>query len=242
LKDLKIIIQGGRTAFNGFLDILYPRVCAACNNMLRLDEGQICFYCYHKLPVTGFQHYSPNPMDKVFRGRFPVEKATAFFYFSKGGRVQHLIHNVKYHKQWEAGYYVGELFGKALLSSNFLDDIDAIFPIPLNPKKLKQRGYNQSTCFGSGLSSITNIPINDQTLIRKWNAESQTLRGRFSRWENVNTIFGLNSPEQFEHCHILLFDDVVTTGATLEAAAQTLASIKAVKISVATVGFASQLP
>ncbi len=234
--------ENAKEAFNGLLDIFYPRVCVCCGNVLNIRENQICFYCYHKLPFTNFHLYTNNPVEKVFWGRYSIEKGTAFLYFSKGGIVQNLIHNVKYRQQWDAGYLTGALFGKSLLESDFLNPIDWIVPIPLNPKKLEKRGYNQSTCFGMGFSKETGIPLNDNNLIRTKNSASQTLRGRFNRWENVNEIFELKETDLFKNCHILLFDDVITTGATLEAAARILGKVPGVRVSIATIGFASRLP
>lgn len=234
--------ETGKLAVNSLLDIFYPRLCNACNNVLHLHENHLCFYCYHKLPYTNFHYLSPNPVEKMFWGRFPVNKGTAFLYFSKAGRVQQIIHNVKYRHQWELGYYMGELFAENIKTGDFLSDIDLIVPIPLSQTKIKKRGYNQSTCFGKGLSHQAGLTLNDTNLIRTQDTASQTLKGRFNRWENVNEIFTIKDPKAFENSHVLLFDDVITTGATLEAAAWTLNTVNNVTVSIATIGIASKLP
>lgn len=228
--------------FNGLLDIFYPRLCGACGNVLQSSEDHICFYCYPQLPVTNFHKSPQNPVEKAFWGRFPIEKATAYLFFSKGGRTQNIIHNVKYQQQYNLGHYIGRCFATELRDSEFLKDIDLIIPIPLSLKKLKKRGYNQSTSFGLGFSETSGIPLNDQALIRNTHTTTQTLKGRFGRWENVSSIFSVINQEAIANRHILVFDDVITTGSTLEAAARALSAVEGVKISIATIGVASRLP
>ncbi len=232
--------ETGKLVLNSFLDIFYPRICNGCNNVLQIHEKYLCFYCHHKLPYTNFHRLSSNPVERTFWGRFPINKATAFLYFTKAGRVQQIIHNVKYRNQWELGYYVGKLFAENLKTGNFLNDIDLVVPIPLSERRIKKRGYNQSVCFGKGISHQTGITLNNENLIRTQDTTSQTLKGRFNRWENVNEIFTIKNPKAFENTHILLFDDVLTTGATLEAAAWTLRTVRNVTVSVATIGIASK--
>ncbi len=225
----------------GLTDLFYPRFCPACREPLQVHEEQLCLTCYQTLPQTDFLSNRENPMEKAFWGRLPIEKAAAFLYFTKEGKAQQLMHEVKYRGQWELGRYLGQLFGLQMVSTGFSDDVDMVIPVPLHPEKLKKRGYNQAAAFGEGVSEATRIPMRQDVLIRREASATQTRKGRYDRWENVSTIFSLDQPPAEEHAHVLLLDDVLTTGATLEASGHTLRSSSSVSISVATLSFAATL-
>lgn len=214
-----------------FFALIYPESCSACNETLLKNEHVLCTSCIINLPKTNYMHYPDNPVSKIFWGRIPVENACSYYLFSKGGKVQHLLHELKYKGNKDAGYVPGKLFGSELKQSVF-NQIDAIIPVPLHLSKLKKRGYNQSEIIALGLSETMEKPIKTDWLIRKHASETQTKKSRFKRWENVKEIFATQKHEEFEGKHLLIVDDVVTTGATIEACAQLLLQVKNVKISI----------
>jgi ComF family protein len=227
------------TYFHDFLSLFYPNNCFACGNNLFRNERVICLSCLFHLPKTNYHKEKENPISKIFWGRTRIETATACYFFVKASKIQHLVHQFKYKGKKEIGIYIGELYGKELITSTFYQDIDVIIPVPLHPEKIKVRGYNQSEMFAIGLSSSMNIPYDINSLVRIYASETQTKKTRFKRWENVKEIFDLNLPDKLENKHILLIDDVITTGATLEACANLLNSIKGVRISIASIAVAS---
>lgn len=227
------------TYFNDFISLFYPNNCLACGNNLFKNEHIICTSCLFHLPKTNYHLEKENQISKIFWGRTNIEMATACYFFIKSSKIQHLIHQLKYKGKKEIGIYIGEIYGKELIKSENFQNIDIIIPVPLHTKKERIRGYNQSEMFAIGLSSGMNIPFNTQTLIRTYASETQTKKNRFKRWENVKEIFDLKNPENIENKHILLIDDVITTGATLEACANILNTINGVKISIASIAFAT---
>lgn len=214
-----------------FLALIYPENCAACGQTLLKNEETICTECILILPKTYYWKNHENPISKLFWGRIPVENACSFLHFTKGGKVQHLLHQLKYKGNKNAGYYTAKLFGAELKDTPF-NLIDAIIPVPLHLSKLKKRGYNQSEIIANGLSEILNKPIKTNWLVRKYASETQTKKSRFKRWENVKEIFATENETEFEGKHLLIVDDVITTGATIEACAQLLLKVKGVKISI----------
>lgn len=215
-----------------FIALIYPENCAACGQTLLKNEKTLCTHCIIQLPKTNYWLYKDNPVSKIFWGRIPVENACSFLHFTKGGNVQHLLHQLKYKGNQMAGILAGKLFGSELLNTPF-SEIDAIVPVPLHLAKLKKRGYNQSELIAQGLSESIQKPLAKNWLIRKIASETQTKKNRFMRWENVKEIFATDNEAEFEGKHILLVDDVVTTGATIEACAQLLLKVKNVKVSIA---------
>ena len=163
-----------------------------------------------------------NPINKIFWGRVDVKMVAAFYYFRKGSRVQRLLHQLKYKGDENVGEIIGLHYGYELNESVFFQNIDYIIPVPLHKNKLKKRGYNQSESFARGLSKSMKIPINTTDLYRKVDSKTQTKKTRFKRWENVGEIFGVQENSDLENKTILLVDDVVTTGATIEASSQVL--------------------
>ena len=218
-------------------DLLFPKTCQVCGCQLTKQEEVICLMCGAKLPRTGFSKHENNPVAEVFWGRANLKSATSFLFFNKGGSVQHLIHLLKYKNKKETGVYLGNLFGYELKESPLFNNIDIIIPIPLHPRKERKRGYNQSFCIASGMSASMNKPVEKGNLVRVVHTSSQTKKSRYDRWINVKDIFTVKNPEAIRGKHILLVDDVLTTGATLEASATVLLEIEDVKVSVATLAY-----
>lgn len=221
-----------------FLSLLFPRSCEICGNSLCKNETLICTYCLGKLPYTHWHKDKDNPLHAVLWGKVPIQGITAMFYFHHGNRVQTLLHKFKYKGVRELGVYVGNRYGTQLKEVSPFDDVDLIIPVPLHPKKKKIRGYNQSEQFANGLSKSMNIAVISDNLFRKIASETQTRKTKIERWENVKDIFGVTNPDELIGKHILLVDDVITTGSTLEACASVLLEIPDLKISVAAIAAA----
>ena len=198
----------------------------------------ICLSCFARLPLTNFHLHDDNPVAMVFWGRVHMEAATSFLFFNKGGHVQRLIHALKYRGNKHAGIYLGKLFGMALNQGSTYRDTDCIVPVPLHPQKEQKRGYNQSEMIGIGIHQATGKPLITGNLVRVVNTASQTRKSRYSRWENVKDVFTVKNPEQLAGRHILLIDDVLTTGATLEACAAKLLELEGTRVSMATLAYA----
>jgi len=223
---------------NDLLGLVFPNLCAACGQPLVRHEKVICMRCGYKLPRTNFHHFENNPVARIFWGRVNLYAATAFLYFNKGGKVQHLIHELKYKGNKEVGEQLANLWGNDLKKKGLFTDVEVVIPVPLHPKKQRIRGYNQSEQITRGLAESMAVYHSVGNLVRNTFTESQTKKSRYSRWQNVSGKFGVLYPEKLEGKHVLLADDVITTGATLEACAQELAKIKHIKISVATLAYA----
>ena len=220
------------------LNLLFPRVCAACGTLLLEGEDTVCTTCRFLLPKTGYEMHPDNPLAQMFYGQMPFNAVMAEFFFSKTGKVQHLIHGLKYHGCRENGIFLGQEIGKSLLKAPNYQGIDFIIPVPLHPKKEKIRGYNQSHVIAEGISEIMNVPIAEKRLERSVFTATQTKKSRDERWENVKDIFELKNAEKLRNRHVLLVDDVLTTGATLMSAGKALMRVEGIKISVATVACA----
>ncbi len=223
---------------NDILNLFYPHICYACGDSLTNQENIICLSCELKLPRTGFHLHDDNPIARVFWGRVQLQAATSFLFFNKGGHVQELIHALKYKGKTETGVYLGKLFGMDLKNSPFYQNIDVVIPVPLHPKKFHKRGFNQSETIAKGISQSLGIDIDHEHFIRLVNTDSQTKKSRYNRWENVKGVFGITDEKKLNGKHILLVDDVLTTGATLEACTSVLLNIENTKVSVATLAYA----
>ena len=218
--------------------LFYPNTCIICRENLLKKEECTCTLCLYKIPKTDCFKHKDNLVSKLFWGRVHLENAVALYVFHKEGSVQKLIHELKYEGGKRTGVFLGKQLGYALKENGSFSDVDYIIPIPLHPKKEKLRGYNQSKYIAKGVREVLEIKINTRSLIRTENTDSQTRKKRFSRWENMMNSFALKRANELKNTHILLIDDVVTTGATLEACAQKLLEIEGVKVSIATIAVA----
>lgn len=223
-----------RDWLHSILNLFYPRVCAACGESLLKDEETVCLKCRYLLPKTGYELNPDNPLAQTFYGRVKFHAVTACFFFAKSGKVQHLIHELKYKGNKEAGVFLGQQLGETIKDASLFQGIDYLIPVPLHPKREKQRGYNQSLMIAKGINEVTGIPIGDKYLIRAVNTATQTKKSAEERYKNVKDIFEVRFPEELEGKHVLLIDDVLTTGATLESCAHQLENISGIVVSAAT--------
>ncbi len=239
IKMKKIIVQLVEV-LGDFLSLIYPNLCICCDSVLVKQEHLICSKCNIGLPRTHFHLVKDNPIEHIFWGRIKIEKASAFFLYQKGSKYQQLLHQLKYKGIRNIGVELGKLFAVELIQVNYFGDIDLIVPVPLHPKKERKRGYNQSLAIAEGVATVLQKEIDKDVLYRKRFNDTQTKKGRFERWENMNELFDVKNIDKFEGKHLLLIDDIVTTGATLEACAFALLKGKDVKVSIATLAFSSQ--
>lgn len=223
--------------WNDLLELFFPSLCVTCGKKLLSQEKYVCLDCRSDFPRTNFHRETENKVAQLFWGRVEVELATSFLYFRKGSRYQRLVHFLKYKGLKELGPEIGNIFGQELLSSPF-GDVEVVVPVPLHPKKLRQRGYNQSEWIARGIAEAMQKPLSAANLQRVRFTPTQTRKTRFERWRNVEGIFAVENPEEFAGKHLLLVDDVVTTGSTLEAAAFALLQAGAARVSIATLACA----
>jgi ComF family protein len=219
---------------HSILNLFYPRVCAACGESLLKDEETVCLKCRYLLPKTGYELNPDNPLAQSFYGRVKFHAVTACFFFAKSGKVQHLIHELKYRGNKEAGVFLGQQMGETIKDAPLFQDIDYLIPVPLHPKRERQRGYNQSLMIAQGIHEMTGIPIGSNYLVRVVNTATQTHKTAEERFKNVEDIFEVRHADELQGKHLLLIDDVLTTGATLEACAHQLENITGVTLSAAT--------
>lgn len=221
-----------------FFHLFYPKLCGNCEEQLVFNEKTICTLCRHDLPLTNFLSFTNNSVTKTFYGRIDIEKGYALLFFRKEGITQKLIHELKYRGNEEIGELFGNWIGEIIIEKEEFKDVDHIIPVPLHPKKLKQRGYNQVTKFGITLANQLAIPFLENELVRVSSTKTQTLKARFERFSNIDTKFLLKNPEYFDNKHIVLIDDVITTGATLESCANEFQKSENCKISILTMAIA----
>lgn len=224
--------------FTDFFNLLFPELCSACAVQLFHGERFICTRCTYDLPFTDFHLYAENPVAKLFWGRIPCRAAMAMLYFRKGTKVQNLIHQLKYKGQTDLGFELGRMLGEKLLSAADYIKADLIIPIPLHPRKLRSRGYNQSKTIADGMASVLQLPVNTTQLIRKVPTTTQTKKTRFERSENMKAVFIVLEPDKLKDKHIILVDDVITTGATLESCGQVLLDCGISKLSITALAYA----
>lgn len=222
---------------NSFTDLLYPRICNACLKPLLMHEKIVCNPCLYRMPETNFHFKKGNPVEELFFGRVDLHSATAFYFFQERSRVQTMIHRLKYKGHPEIGRYIGAVCGEKLMLSPVFNTCDYIIPVPLHPEKKRIRGYNQAEHIAIGLSHAMKGELDVHSLYRRKHTESQTRKSRFERWQNTRQVFGLKSQEKFTDKHILLVDDVVTTGSTLEACAHAFDGVEDAKVSIVTLAF-----
>jgi ComF family protein len=230
---------------HGIVHLFYPRLCEGCSKPLLAAEQVLCIGCSMELPDTGYHNIAGNETEQRFAGRIPFAHATTFAWFTNDGLLQHLVHGLKYKNKKEIGYYLGRQLGQSLQRTitsdgqpGWIKEIDLIIPVPLHPAKKAKRGYNQSTLIAEGMSEVLHIPVSEDALLRVRNTETQTHKTRAERVSNMAEAFTINEKVQLKGKHILLCDDVLTTGATLEACALALLREESIKISIATIGIA----
>jgi len=209
------VVLSLKTWTKAFLNLFFPELCEVCGAMLVHQEKLLCTECLLELPRTGYHLLPDNPVEKLFWGRVRIERASAFFRYSKGSSYHHILHKLKYSGKKEIGLEMGRLFAYTLQGTDF-QQTDFIVPVPLHPKKEKKRGYNQSFWIALGLSEILQVPVDSTSIIRVQDSSTQTRKNRIERWENVQDIFDVIHPEVLDGKRIILVDDVITTGATLE--------------------------
>jgi ComF family protein len=226
------------TYLKDFINLLYPDACFSCQAPLISGEKYICTKCLYEIPRTNYHLEPENEVAQIFWGRCNLTYACSFMFFKKKSKYQKLIHKLKYHDMYEIGFELGNLYGIDLKKADWIKEVDFLVPVPLHPKRLRERGYNQSEWIAKGMEKRLTIPVNTDNLIRTKATSTQTKKSRVERWENVESIFTVVDHETFNGKHILLIDDVVTTGSTLEACANALLDVENIKVSIATIGFA----
>ncbi|HET6243273.1 MAG: ComF family protein [Bacteroidetes bacterium] len=221
-----------------FISLIYPDCCLSCGQTLLKQEHHICTVCRYKLPKTGFHFEKENILSQVFWGRIDLHSVAAYYYFQKGGGVQHLLHAIKYLGATQAAKEVGKMYGAELKASPYFKSVNIVIPIPLHPTKKKKRGFNQSDFIAEGIAEGLNSNWSPDILTRDIAGESQTKKSRFNRWKNVEAAFNLKDINAIAGKHVLIVDDVITTGATIESSAKCMACFPDTKISVAAIAYA----
>jgi ComF family protein len=225
------------TFFESALHLLYPHVCAGCGSDLVLQGDVICVNCISQLPVTNFHRHADNAVERVFWGRLPLVMATSFVYFNKGSIVQQLLHQLKYKGNKEVGLFFGRRIGETLAESGRLGNVDALVPLPLHPKKEKSRGFNQAAIICEGMGTVMKLPVFDRVVGRTIITDTQTKKNRMDRWQNTVGRFQVIDEGAIRDKHLLLVDDVITTGATLEACGGQLLKGGNVRLSIASLAY-----
>jgi ComF family protein len=221
------------------LHFFFPHICAGCGSDILDDKNELCLRCIDSLPETHFELHRNNPVEKKFWGRLPVQSATAQFYFTRESLIQHLIHQFKYKGNAGLGLQLGKIMGVSLKSSEHFH-ADALVPLPLFSHKEKRRGFNQSEILCKGIAEHLHIPVLKEVITRPRHTETQTHKGRIERWKNMEGKFVLTNAEAIEGKHILLVDDVITTGSTLESCGAELLKAANVRLSIACLSYSAR--
>ena len=218
---------------DALMHLMFPHVCLGCGSDLSEKNMVLCLRCIHDLPGTGFENFPANPVEKIFWGRLKLESAFARYYFTKGSLVQRLMHLFKYRGELPLGNLLGRFMGEGIKQQQRFP-VDALLPLPLYEKRERSRGFNQSMVLCEGMAEVTNLPVIENAVIRPAFTETQTKKGRVERWKNIEGRFRVVNPTLLENRHLLLVDDVVTTGATIESCGAELLKIAGVKLSIGT--------
>lgn len=219
---------------NDVNNILLPTVCFGCNARLYRGEKTICTVCRNQLPLTDYNYNEENPVDRIFYGRVNIKKANSFLFFTKNGIVKNIIHHLKYKNQEQIGVFLGDWFGEIIKKEGGLNAIDIVIPVPLHKKRLKKRGYNQVALFGQQLAYHLDADYVENILVKTANTKTQTKKNRFYRWQQNQNLFVLSDNNFLKNKNVLLIDDVITTGATIEACAIAIHSTENVNLFIAT--------
>jgi ComF family protein len=225
------------TFFNSLLHLVYPKLCAGCGSDLVTGDHLICLSCMSGLPETNFFMHAGNPVEKIFWGRLKLEAASSHMYFTKGSVMQNLLHQFKYRGRSEVGIYFGNMIGESFINTERFGKVDALVPLPLHFKKEKKRGYNQAAVICDGIAGKMNVPVLKDVIKRRIKTETQTQMNRMERWDNIEGKFELIKSSMIKNKHLLLVDDVITTGATLEACGAELLKGEGVKLSIASLAY-----
>jgi ComF family protein len=217
---------------NDINSILLPEVCFGCNAHLYRGEYLLCTVCRNQLPLTEYNFNAENTVDRIFYGRINIEKANSFLFFIENGIVKNLIHYLKYRNQERIGTFLGDWHGQVIVENNFISPIDIVIPVPLHKKRYRKRGYNQVSEFGKRLAYHLNAEFLEEALVKMSNTKTQTRKGRIGRWHQDKALFVLSNPKVLENKNVLLIDDVITTGATMEICANTLKNVKGISIYI----------
>lgn len=228
------MLSGAVKILNDLQNLFFPSSCLCCNALLSVPQQFLCTTCAHDLPVTAFTHRENNPTERIFYGRIPLEEATSLLWFQKDGPTQAIIHQLKYHGRQKAGTFLGHWLGEEMKASGRFNEIDLVIPIPLHRQKLAKRGFNQTETFARALSSKLGAAYRTDLLKRTDNTTSLTRRSREKRATESGPAFQANAEGLKAYKHILIADDVVTTGRTLESAVNSILSTAAIKVSIAT--------
>jgi ComF family protein len=240
-KYQEYLNQPGYRMFQDLLSLLFPEICHACDEPLARGENFICTSCNVKLPYTDLHLHGAtalNTLQQKFWGKVPVRFAFAYLHFKPKGRVQRLLHKLKYKGAHELGEHLGKRYGALLADHHYADQFDLILPVPLHRLKLRRRGYNQSDSFAKGLSEAMQVAWSNSMLLRTIDTDTQTKKSRLDRWQNVEHVFEVKSPDKLKEKRVLLVDDVLTTGATLEACAAVLLQSGCSEVSIVTIATA----
>lgn len=238
MHKIKTAIRHTFGIFQSAVEVFFPKRCVLCGSILPEGAIGICLRCSMKLPFTGLNGQEGSKMERLFWGKLPLGRVSSYCFYRKGDTFCQVLHHLKYYGRKDLGIALGKQMAAELVSSGFFQGIDVLIPVPLHPQKEKTRGYNQSYYLAQGVSAVTGIPIDSQSVVRLHFTETQTHKSADERWANVSDVFSLVYPERFTNRHILLIDDVLTTGATLTACADTFRTVKGVRISVLTLAWA----
>jgi ComF family protein len=227
------------TFFDSVLHLLYPRLCPGCASDVITAKQVICLECLNGLPLTDFFNHALNPVEKIFSGRLRLQCAGSYAYFTKESVMQNLLHELKYRGNKDVGYYFGQLMGETFITSGRFENISALVPLPLYFKREKKRGYNQAKVISDGIAEILKVPVLNNVIVRNSKTETQTHKNRSERWDNMEGRFKVMNEDTIAGKHLLLVDDVITTGATLEACGTELLRASGVQLSIASLAYTS---
>lgn len=231
-------LPGWKDLFQGLLHLIYPNLCVGCEAAMPSHQSCFCFACQRRLESTDMHLNLENEFTDRFWGRLQIESGAAMYYFHRKSPIQRALHQLKYKNQADVGVRIGRRYGYLLAQSPHFQGLEAIVPVPLHPQKERLRGYNQSAMLAAGLADSLNIPVFREVLVRQRSSDSQTRKKRMERFDNVNEVFAIRRPERIQGRHLLLVDDVLTTGATLEACGAVLLEVPGIRLSMATIAIA----